>query len=98
MEWAEIGTVVAMGVGVIGALFGTQRYNADRRARIYERLDENKAHIDQKVDKDYARKDICVLQHDQVEKELKEIKSKTDLIPDIAAKLTLLVNGKKASG
>ena len=45
--------------------------------------------------KEYARKDMCTLTHQTVNRELKEIKAQTALIPEIAAQLKILVNGAK---
>lgn len=91
--WGEVTAVVSTGAVIIGTIVATQRYNADKRSRIYGRLDECKAGFEEKVEKDYARKDICSVTHKQVEKELKEIKAQTALIPDMAAQLKVLVSG-----
>jgi hypothetical protein len=93
MTVLEIGAIGVLMVAIVGAIVATHRYNADKRGRIYERLDECKDGFETKVEKDYARKDVCALTHTHVEKELKEIKAQTALIPDIAAQLKVLVNG-----
>jgi len=93
VPWIEISAVVATFAAIIGVFIGTQRYNTDKRSRIYERLDEYKKGITMEMKKDYSRKDICILKHDQVDKRLEKIEEQTALLPDIAAQLKMLVNG-----
>ncbi len=94
MTWLEISSVVVAGGAILAIIIGTQRHNSVCRARIYERLDDYKGDLERKIEKDYSRKEICALTHNQVERELKEIKAQTNLIPGIAAQVKLLVNGK----
>jgi len=95
MGWIEISSVVVAIVAIITIIIAAQRYNADRRSRIYSRLDEHKVDLSENMKREYARKDICALTHQQNARELKEIKEKVDLIPDIAAQVRILVNGRK---
>ena len=96
MGWGAIASLIASGVIILGTIVGTQRYNEGKRGRIYERLDETKAQISDKIEADYARKDICTLTHKQVEIELKEIKKQTAHIPKMAGQLEVLVkNGSE---
>ena len=96
ITWSEIAAVVVAIIAILTVMFGTQRYNADKRSRIYTRLDEYKDHLKDEVKKEYARKDMCALTHQHVGQKLQEIETQTALIPDIAAQLKILVsNGKK---
>lgn len=98
-------SVVVAVVAVVGILIGAQRHNSNSRNRIYERFDEFKGQIENKIvqgdtriegqiAQDYARKDLCSVTHTQVDLQLKEIKEQTALIPSIAAQLNVLINGK----
>jgi len=95
MAWVEISSLVVAVVAIIGIIVTAQRYNADKRNRIYARLDATKESIVKSVKEDYSRKDICMLKHDQVDKRLEAIEKQTALLPDIAALVKTLVNGKK---
>lgn len=98
MTWLEIGTIGGSIVGAIGIILVAQRHNNHSRSRIYTRLDACKKGLEEKMNDNYSRKDICELRHLNVERELKEIKEKTDLIPGIAAKLEVLVKNGSNSG
>lgn len=95
-NWVGVtsGAILAL-VAIIGTVVAAQRYNTDKRSRIYERLDEHKEDLSTEMRRDYARQDMCKLTHQQNAQELKEIKAKTDLIPAIAAQVQLLVRGQK---
>ena len=95
MNWVELGAIGVAITTIITIIIASHRYSEGKRARIYERLDETKRHFEAKMENEYTRKDIFSLTHQQVERELKEIKEQTKFIPNIAAKLELLVNGKK---
>ena len=95
MVWGEVAALAGVGLTGIGLIVGVQRYNADRRSRIYTRLDECKTSMSEEMRRDYARKDMCALTHEQIGRELKDIKSNVNLIPGIVAQLEILVNGKK---
>jgi len=94
MSWIELSSMAVAGVAIIGFVANAQRHNSNARNRIYERLDECKKDMVGKFDKDFARKDICSITHQQVERELKDIKKQTELIPGMAVQLEILVNGK----
>ena len=106
MNWMEVSSIVIAAVAIVGSIVAAQRYNADQRTkikdgaeagrgRVYERLDECKGAIVNDIKKEYARKDLCINTHQHVDRELKEIKEKVNLIPEIAAQLKILVNGSK---
>ena len=106
MTLVAVSSIIVAGVTIVGVIVATQRYSADQRAkiqdgaeagrsRVYERLDECKETIVNDMKKEYARKDLCVNTHQHVDRELKEIKEKVNLIPEIAAQVALLVNGSK---
>jgi len=90
MTWVEIGTVGAMLVTIIAIIIGSQRYNESKRSKIYMRLDNVKEGFETRMSKDYSRKDLCEYKHNQIEKELKEIKAQTSLIPEMAAQIKVL--------
>ena len=93
MGWIEITSAIIAMATIIGIVIGVQRHNAAAHGRIYERLDDVKEGMKQDMKEEYARKDLCALTHQQVEKELREIKMQTALIPAMASQLELLVNG-----
>ncbi|MCK4579387.1 MAG: hypothetical protein KAU50_11400 [Candidatus Marinimicrobia bacterium] len=95
MTGIEIASVIIAGTSVIGVMITTHRYNSTSHARIYERIEGSELEITDKIEKDYTRKDIFTLTHQQVNKELAEIKKQTTLIPGIAAQLEILVGGEK---
>ena len=45
--------------------------------------------------RDYARKDMCTLTHEQIGRELKDINQKVSLIPGIVAQLEILIEKNK---
>ena len=45
MNWIELAATITAVVAIIGTIIATQRYNADRRSRIYTRLDESKCNL-----------------------------------------------------
>ena len=96
MGWIEVSAIAVPIVAIVGIIIAAQRYNEGGRSKIYTRFDAYKKTIEDKMEEQFARKDLCKLTHQHVEKELKEIKAQTNLIPGIAAQLRTLVNGKKA--
>ena len=91
VPWGAIGAIGGTLVAIIAVILGAQRYNEDKRSRIYKRLDEYKEGVKKEMKRDYSRKDICILKHDQVDKRLEKIEAQTALLPDIAAQLKILV-------
>ena len=105
----EIAAIVVAVAAIVTGIIAAQRYNANKRdeikdgaesarGRIYERIDEKHGVLMAATKDEYARKDMCILTHQQTNRELKEIREMTALIPKIAAQLNLLVNGAKKSG
>lgn len=92
MTWVEIGTITVSVTGIIGIIVAAQRHNNTGRSRIYGRMDEVKTSLENKIENDHVRKDICVLRHEQVDKKLSEIEKQTALIPGIAVTLKTLVS------
>ena len=95
MNWIELAATITAVVAIIGTIIATQRYNADRRSRIYTRLDESKCNLSEEMRRDYARKDMCTLTHEQIGRELKDINQKVSLIPGIVAQLEILIEKNK---
>ena len=94
--WIEATAIVSTGLAVIGTIIATQRYNESKRSSIYARFDTYKKAITSEMRDDYSRKDMCVLRHEQVAKELREIQAQTQHIPEIITQLKILVNGTKS--
>ena len=67
MNWLVSGGLLAILVFVLG----NARLEANKRGRIYERLDEVKEDNETK----YVRRDLCDVVHKQVNDTLQEIKS-----------------------
>ena len=51
-------------------VFKTNKDNRDTVSRVYKRLDE----VKEVTDTVYTRKDVCVIRHEQITVDLKEIK------------------------
>ena len=92
-EYIAIGT---FGLGIASVTIGTTwKISQDlkksldeintKRARIYERIDEEKVKSDNK----YTNKEICELRHKQVEDTLKEVRD------DVKHLLMIVKNGNK---
>ena len=92
MTLLEASSMVVAGAALIGLIVAAQRHNNHSRNRIYKRMDEKEAKLEKKMKEDFAKKEVCDLKHSQIEKELKEIKTQTTMIPGIAAQLKILVN------
>lgn len=95
MCWQEFAAVSGTVLAILGLFFTVQRYNTACRNRIYQRLDDVKTAFEDRLERDYARRDICVLTHQQIEKKLKDIETQTTLIPHISAQLSVLIDGQK---
>jgi len=106
MGWEAMAGVAVALCAVIGLIIGGLKHAENKRSeikdgasksvsRVYERLDECKVEMNNKVEKGYVRKDICKIINERIENDLKDIKQKVELIPEIAAQLKVLVNGSK---
>jgi hypothetical protein len=95
MGWGDFAAISGAVVAILAVILASHQYNNSCRSRIYTRLDEVKSFCERKMDRDYARKDICALTHQQVEKKLQEIEHQTALIPEIVTQLQILINEQK---
>ena len=93
IPWGAVGAISGTLVSIVLVIIRTQRYNETKRSRIYARLDECREALLMEMKKEYTRKDVCVVKHDQVDKRLESIEKQTALLPDIAAQVKILVNG-----
>jgi hypothetical protein len=71
-------------LGIVGFVIGNTRTEADKRSRLYERIDEVKKSNEQT----FVRKDICNVHHQYVNQKLDSIDKKLDM----------LIDGKKQNG
>lgn len=60
-EWLGLGSLLIANVGAVYFAIN----DANRKiSRVYERFDEYKEHIEQKVSKEFVRRDLCEMMHD----------------------------------
>ena len=57
-------------IAIVGFVLGNSRYEAKKRGRIYERIDEHKDYSNAT----YTRKDMCQVLHKQIKDDLAEVK------------------------
>ena len=91
--WGSVATVIIAVLAIVTAFVGSHRYNEKGRSKIYSRFDEYKDNIQYSLKKEYQRKDICTITHQQIEKRLDKIEEQTALLPGIAAEIKILANG-----
>ena len=92
MNVLEITSVIVAVVSVLGIVFGILKYTAGRIHRVYERFDEHKKTVEIQMKEDFTKKEICQIIHGQIDKRLETIEVQTKLIPEIAAKLEIILN------
>lgn len=76
-EGVAFGSLVAT---IIGLVLKFTNDEATKRRRIYERVDEVKKAVDEKLDIKFVNKDICNLTHKQTNDTLQEIKADVKLL------------------
>jgi len=93
MSFGEGIATGAFVVTTLGLFLRITNNEIDKRKRIYERIDEIKKDNETKL----QSKEICTIVHTELKDDIKDIKKKTECIPDIKAGLDLLLkkNGLK---
>ncbi len=91
MHSTETISLVSVFVALLGIIIGVQRHNEAARGRIYARFDEFKKEMEERVERNYVRKDVHDLHIQRLESDIKEIKLHTAPIPSISANLNLLL-------
>ena len=80
MTHGELSILLGL-IAIVGFVIGISSYEAKKRSRIWERVDEHKDY----TDSTFVRKDMCGILHKQLSKDITEIK--------IDLKLLLKKNG-----
>jgi hypothetical protein len=91
MGFDQIISLAGVFLTLVTIIIGVQRHNEAARGRMYARFDEFKKEMEERVERNYVRKDVHDLHIQRLESDIKEIKVHTAPIPSISANLNLLL-------
>ena len=90
-----IAVIVSLGVSgtMLGISINVAKDATGKRSEIYKKINDNK----KEVEDNFVDKDVCKVLHKNLDKNIEDIKKKTDCVPAIKAGVDLLLkkNGLK---
>lgn len=90
-----VAAIASLGVSgtMLGISISIAKDATNKRGEIYQRIDDNRKEAEDKL----VSKEVCGVTHKDLEKDIADIKNKTDCIPAIKAGVDLLLkkNGLK---